>query len=693
MNGPRGERTRIDESLVARGLDASTRASLWQSVDRILEHGPLSDTGDVSQTGLALGYVQSGKTTAITALIAAAADQGYRIVVALMGSTNLLLQQNQDRLLAALHLGAREDYVWVHMTNPAGTSKAKEMANWLGRDRVILVPVLKNAGRIDALAGVLTQLEGDIPVLIVDDEADQASLNTQVNQGAESRTYEAIRRLRGAAPNHLYVQFTATPYAPLLLQPDDHLRPDFVELLHPGPGYTGGREFFVDNAPIVVRPIPTLDEQRPRALPTQLPKSLVEALASFVAGTTLLLGADPSAAPVSMLVHSTQRNDVQARYHFLIQRLIQQWRTAAFGAPNSAGLPSEILNERIRITALGASDLENESFLEKVRYVLREATLWLVNSTSDINRVDWRVAPVHILIGGNKLDRGFTVEGLTVTYMNRPASEQLDTLEQRARAFGYRADLLPYCQFFATPRTLKVLREIVDTEYDLRANLQDWLDAGNEVGAWAAEIGLLLPEGTRPTRQAVLTTLARFNDRPGWHQLRRPSRNDIDVKSNSDLVRDLGLLDAEARDYGRLSHPTLMLPLRQVVADLLIPWHGIGVGTSPGWRHGELVDLLSRLPYQVADIPVLLMQHPDGGPRSRDWDSELGFVNLLQGPDLGQPASRPWYPGDRAVGGVVNDPEQVVVQVHRVKSTQAGVVPEIFTLAIHAGRRQIVRKV
>jgi hypothetical protein len=610
-----------------------------------------------------------------------------------MGSTNLLLQQNQDRLLSALQLGAREDYVWVHMTNPSGSAKAKEMSNWLARDRVILVPVLKNAGRIDALAGVLKQLEGDVPVLMVDDEADQASLNTQVNQGAESRTYEAIRRLRDATPNHLYVQFTATPYAPLLLEPDDHLRPDFVELLHPGPGYTGGREFFVDNSHIVVRPIPTLDEQRPKTLPTQLPKSLVEALASFVAGTALLLGADPSAAPVSMLVHSTQRNDVQARYHFLIQRLVQRWGSAALGAPSSAGLPTEILNERIRITALGAEDLDEESFLEKVRYVLREATLWLVNSTSDINKIDWRVAPVHILIGGNKLDRGFTVEGLTVTYMNRPASEQLDTLEQRARAFGYRADLLPYCQFFATPRTLKVLREIVDTEYDLRANLQDWIGAGNEVSTWAGEIGLLLPEGTRPTRQVVLTTLARFNDRPGWHQLRRPSRDDIDVAGNSDLVRDLGLLGADAHDYGRLSHPTLMVPLREVVADLLLPWHGVGVGTSPGWRHDELVDLLSRLPDQDTEIPVLLMQHPDGGPRSRDWDSELGFVNLLQGPDLGLPAGRSWYPGDRAIGGVATNPEQVVVQVHRVKSTQVGVVPELFTLAVHAGRRQVVRKV
>lgn len=687
------EQRRIDASLASRGLEPGTRAAVWNSVESILARGPFSDTGAPGCTGLALGYVQSGKTTAITALIADAADRGYRVVVALMGSTNLLLAQNQDRLLNALGLESREDYLWVHMTNPAGVARAKEMRNWLDRERVVLVPVLKHAKRIDALAGVLAQaVTGADPVLIVDDEADQASLNTQVGAGTESRTYEAIGRLRDAVPNHLYVQFTATPYAPLLLEPDDHLRPDFVELLHPGPGYTGGREFFVDHADVVVRAIPTLDEQRPKSPPTQLPKSLVEAFGSFVAGTALLLGTDPEAAPVSMLVHSTQRNDVQGRYHFLLQRLVRRWAEIAAGAPDVKSLPPEVLAERRRIVAVGAPDLDDPDFLGRVRYVLRETTLWLVNSASDVNKVDWRVAPVHVLVGGNKLDRGFTVEGLTVTYMNRPASEQLDTLEQRARAFGYRGDLLPYCQFFATPRTLKVLREIVDTEYDLRANLQDWLAAGRPVSEWAKEVGLLLPEGTRPTRQAVLTALARFNERPGWHQLRRPSRVASDVSANAELVEQVGLLRAPARSYGRLEHPTLDLSLTDVVGGLLRPWGGVGVGTSPGWRHEELIDLLARLPNQSTPIPVLLMRHPDGGPRQRDWDSELGFVNLMQGPDPREGVGRPFYPGDRAVGGVAGNPEQVTIQVHYVESTQPGVAQPLYTLAVHAGRRSVVRK-
>jgi hypothetical protein len=486
------------------------------------------------------------------------------------------------------------------------------------------------------------------------------------------------------------VQFTATPYAPLLLEPDDHLRPSFVEVLQPGPGYTGGREFFVEHADVVVRPIPTLDEQAPRSLPTSLPRSLVEAFGSFVAGTALLLLADPASPPVSMLVHSTQRNDVQARYHFLLQRLVKKWQTIASGAAAADDLPVEVIHERRRITGLGAPDVTDEAFLDRVRYVLRETTLWLVNSASDVNRVDWRVAPVHVLVGGNKLDRGFTVEGLTVTYMNRPPSDQLDTLEQRARAFGYRADLLPYCQFFATPRTLKVLREIVDTEYDMRARLRDWIDSGGSVGSWAEQVGMLLPSGTRPTRQTVITALTRFNDAPTWYQLRRPSMAQQDVQHNRDLVQSLGLLEAPFRSYGRLEHRTVDVPLSRVVEELLEPCSGAEIGLSPGWRQHELVDLLRRTPAMT--VPVQLLELPDGGPRTREWDPELGFVNLLQGPD---PRPRPGtdpYPGDRAIGGVAGNPDQVVVQVHRVVPKGSASYPEVLTLAVHAGSMQMVKK-
>ena len=315
---------------------------------------------------------KSGKTTAMTAVIALAADEGYRVIIALLGSTNLLLDQNESRLIEAL-VGDREDYRWVSIANP-GASKGKDIRNWVvDRGRTVFIPVLKHAGRINNVAAAL-RAAGlvDQPVLVLDDEADQASLNAQVNRGQQSLTDEAISALRSAVPRHLYVQFTATPYAPLLLEPHDTLRPDFVELLHPGPGYTGGREFFVDSAHIVVRPIPTLDEQPPRSLPTQLQKSLVQAFASFVAGTAILLNSDATSPPISMMVHSTQRNDVQARHPFLLQRLVRKWTAAATGSGGRHDLPTEIGNERSRLVQIGVTDVDDTAFLNQVRYVLRD---------------------------------------------------------------------------------------------------------------------------------------------------------------------------------------------------------------------------------------------------------------------------------------------------------------------------------
>lgn len=684
MLGP--EAQRLDAFMTQR-LASATRRDIWSSAERLLQHGPLSPSGAVGTTALALGYVQSGKTTSITALLAAAADARYRIVVALLGGTNLLLGQNRSRLEKALGIGERQDYVWVTESSPSGAAAARRIVDWVQRDRVVLVPVLKHAGRIKALTGCLSRLPSatDLPVLIVDDEADQASLNTQ-GEAAESKTYEAIRELREAVPRHLYVQYTATPYAPLLLEADDLLRPQFVEFLQPGPGYTGGREFFVDFADRVVRDVPSLEEQVAKNLPLALSGSLTKALGSFLAGAAMLLGQDRSATPVSMLVHSTQRNDVQARYHFLLDRQVRQWRNVVEEAKDLADLPGPVVDERAALVSRGATDVEDQLFLDRLRFVLREATLWLVNSTSDLNKVDWTVAPVHILVGGNKLDRGYTVEGLTVTYMNRPTTTQVDTLEQRARAFGYRRDQLPYCQFFASKRTVSALRDIVFTEYDLRAQLQDHVEAGGSVQSWAREVGLLLPQGMKPTRDAVVRALS--STLSGWHSVRRPDFSPRARASNADLVKQLGLLDAPPVAYGRLEHPTLHLPLRDVVEQLVGPWSVDSY--SPTWRHDDVVQAMLRHPDQDGEVPVLLLGRP-GEARVRRWDSAVGFVNLFQGRDNG-PASGVTYPGDRAVPDIDEHPDRVALQVHVVQRRGDPAATEVLALAAYLGNRPIVRR-
>src|SRR5438552_3771003 len=100
------ERARLDRLLSA-VIDPDTRTRLWASVDEILAQG---DARERSVTGLALGYVQSGKTTAMTALMAGAADAGYRLIIAFLGSTNILLDQNTKRIYRSLGVEERTDY-------------------------------------------------------------------------------------------------------------------------------------------------------------------------------------------------------------------------------------------------------------------------------------------------------------------------------------------------------------------------------------------------------------------------------------------------------------------------------------------------------------------------------------------------------------------------------------------------------
>lgn len=675
-------------------LDSEVRQRIWKSVDEILSHGPLAKPELSGNTGLALGYVQSGKTTTITALLAKAADDGYRILIAFLGSTNLLLSQNADRIEKAIGIGEkgeRRDYQWFAMQNPSGTSSAKELGDFINKERTILISVLKHAGRIDALAEVLMKAKlANIPTLIVDDEADQASLNTEINEDLESKTYAAISKLRSAQPNHLYVQFTATPYAPLLLHPSDHLSPNFVTFLHPGKGYTGGREFFVDYADKVIRAIPVLDEQPAKSLPTELPKSLVSALANFILGASILIEKSLDNAPISMLVHSTQKNDVQSRYHYLIERQLRKWREQLTEVIEMSELPDIFQEELKNLVLAGAQELSSQDLVPAIKRVMIESKTWLLNSTNSIKSVNWNVTPIHILVGGNKLDRGFTVEGLTVTYMNRPPSDQVDTLEQRARAFGYRGELLPYCQFFATPRTLKLLREIVFTEYDLRAKLQDWLDSGGSVNSWANQIGLMLPAGMKPSRLNVLETLSRFNSaKSKWHSLRRVDTSDEAIIHNREIIAQIGLIDAPSVEFGRLKHKMTQLPLKRVIDEILIPWKISSY--SPEWRHTEILDYLQRQEDLSMMIQVLLMELSENEPRIRDWDSELGFINLFQGEDVISIPGKPFYQGDRKVPFGSDDDTGIALQIHHVKPKNESFAAS-YTLAIHLGKNTLVKK-
>jgi hypothetical protein len=679
-----GEQSKALDGRISEKILEKDRTRIWDSANRIL-----SSYEDGNSTVLALGYVQSGKTTSITALSAAAADRDFKVIVAILGSTLLLRDQNRTRV--EQYLGLEENnYRWVSFTELSLRRTPKEISSWISKDRVILIPVLKNPSVINKVTAILEQvnLQG-LKCLVIDDEADQASLNTQVKSDGESSTYAAIKNLRKALPKHLYVQYTATPYAPLLLSPKDHLMPTHVEFLIPGHGYTGGREFFVDHASKVLRQIPIADEQSARTQITELPQSLEIALANFFVGAVHLYLDSKENAPISMLIHSTFKNDIQEKYKFLLDRYVDSYKKLE---DKTQGDFAELIKtEMVRLYELGIPKVSENKFWQTLEFVLKETHLWLVNSATQVKKVQWNLVPFHILIGGNKLDRGFTVEGLTVTYMNRPASDQIDTIEQRARAFGYRTNVLPFCQFFATVRTINTLRAIVHTEDDLRANLRDTLEAGKTIADWASDIGLFLPPGTKPSRDSVLPPLRNFNPDGDWLVLRKPLVGAEDKAENLKILKKIGLLDSENRTYQRMSFKTIEMPLRELIDEVLMNWR-LNY-SSPGWRREEILESLRRRP-DIDDMAyILLMVNPDDAnqPRLRKWVEDTGFVNLFQGADIQQDNPGVNYLGDRKAGLEQYGGDKVVLQVHHVNRRGFN-DQDLYTLAIHIGDWKMVKQ-
>ncbi len=680
---PGSESSALDKR-ISMTISEADRNNIWGSANRILDH-----FAEGKRTVLALGYVQSGKTTSITALCATAADRGFQVIIAILGSTILLRDQNRQRLEHSLGL-SENNYRWVSITEFNSRRTPKEIQSWLERGRVVLLPVLKNPKMIAKVQSILGAVDlSSSKCLVIDDEADQASLNTAVHAFGESSTYAAIKGLRAELPSHLYVQYTATPYAPLLLDPGDSIMPEAVEFLEPGHGYTGGREFFVEHASEVVREIPIADEQSARVPLAELPDSLEVALASYLVGAAHLYRQDKSAAPISMLIHSTFKNDYQERYHFLVDRFLSSYKDSESLA--SGRFAEVVKKERSRLYELGIEKLDETIFWEMLAFVLKETTLWLVNSASEVKKVQWNLAPFHILIGGNKLDRGFTIEGLTVTYMNRPPSDQIDTIEQRARAFGYRNNLLPYCQFFATSRTIATLRGIVHTEDDLRANLRDALETGKSIASWAKQVGLFLPDHTKPTRDAVVSSLSNFNPDGDWFALRKPLMEAKALSTNYEVLSSTGIFNATAVKYQRLAHRTLPMPLSRLLADILVRWQVNK--SSPGWQHEKILEFLMRRPNQQQKCYMILLSNADEStrPRKRKWAEDTGFVNLFQGEDVTQDQPGFDYKGDRKVGLVQYGEDAVVLQVHHVSRRDYD-DKDLYTLAIHLGEGRLVKR-
>ena len=718
-----GEVRRLLRRYAGFGLPESARGEVIDSAREILARCVSPASGEDSQeTGLVVGYVQSGKTLSFTTVAALACDNCFPIIIVLSGTKKSLYSQTVKRLRRDLDLeqpGGRWDIIEAKTQNPDLPSQIKHLLEKWDRQELpgfprqtALIAVLKNRQRLNGLVRALRQLDlRGRPCLIIDDEADQHGLNTKVRKSQVSAVYGALLSLRDVLPQHTYVQYTATPQALLLIRVLDSLSPRFGWTLSAGRDYCGGQAFFEEDT--LTSTIPDHELQAIEAESEGAPpESLLEAMRLFyvgVAAQAYLRGHQmPTQKHRSMLVHPSMRQMDHYRFKRWVQGAAESWIQLLELPTDDQDRKDLVRDFRAAYSSLAGSverHLQHNSSHEAIplfenvlKYLpqsIGSTRTWEVNSrdVEEWTHDNWNVAHSHILVGGENLGRGFTVEGLTTTYMPRGRGTGVaDTIQQRGRFFGCKREYLGLCRVFLDGDVRNDYEDYIDHESFVMEQLNQLSQSGGLMSDWRRR--MLLAQSLHPTRHSVMPDIYKHLRVPEWTQQLHPWMRDEDsmVGQNWEVIENFfaSLTNQNLRfweDAGS-SKRTLdqrndfvkEVQLSQVLANLLVPmW--FSRHDAPGFSAAELAIQwhLKNNPQATATIFRMAVQRQPlsgGGKRRRQIDSEERIANLFQGAAPVHPVSRRGsvYPGDRSV----HAQDEVSVQIHDLDLTNGAQPPHLL---------------
>lgn len=513
-------------------LDNEEKETLLFEAKSILQNcvNPVETIG--STTGIAIGYVQSGKTMSFTTLTALAIDNGFRIVIYFAGIKVNLLEQTTNRLKKDLLTDSDNSRFFKVYQSPVLKDNVHlkiKGALLLKHKPAILITVLKHYKHISELTKILETFEvkqalGNNGVLIIDDEADQASLNTYSRKNSKSEdweedefssTYSSILNLRAALANHSYIQYTATPQGPLLINIMDLLSPKFHKVLTPGKSYTGGKTFFEENPDLIISiPEKEVYHHKKNQL-SECPQSLINALQVFICGVAITVNIKEKENFLSMLIHADSLKNVSRQFYDWVKMLKDSWEDRLQlpdGDPTKSELIEQFKENYIEAVRRIKNPPEFNLVIEEVLQVILDTNIELVIAGS--KEIDWSNATAHILVGADMLNRGYTVEGLMVSYMPRYSlgKSNADTIQQRCRFFGYKKNYLDSCRIFLPNDSIIEYVEYVEHEEIFRTNLkQHTLEEYEQL--------LILRGNVNPTRNNILSVDLIKHKLSGWRQL------------------------------------------------------------------------------------------------------------------------------------------------------------------------------
>ncbi|MEH7181084.1 Z1 domain-containing protein [Neobacillus vireti] len=472
-------------------------ASIDNASNKVVERLENPSRPSFKTKGLVIGHVQSGKTANFTAVIAKAVDAGYRFIIVLAGLHNNLRAQTQLRLDSELTGEPFKDEVehveipqlanrqWVRLTDESdfneGTTLRLDTIAQSGRPILVVMkkkPVIMRK-LLRWIKKAPEEVRRTIPLLLIDDEADQASTDTG-KKGKTSPTNEHIRLILRYFNKNAYIGYTATPFANLLIDMSvnsDELERDlyprnFIVSLPKPDDYMGAEQIFSKGqAHYYVREVSDPDIEGSNH-EFYLRKSIM----SFCLSAAIRYKRNHRHKPMTMLIHTTHLQDGHSDMKEIVDEIIKDLKDTLDSGD------SEILYSIFKI--LWESDFcPTTKQLQPEKYVsFEEVKPYILEFLNDLSILELNARSTDFLdytqypdikviaIGGNTLSRGLTLEGLMTSYFIRK-SKAYDTLLQMGRWFGYREGYEDLTRVYTTKKLAGYFEDLALVEQEIRKEL------------------------------------------------------------------------------------------------------------------------------------------------------------------------------------------------------------------------------
>lgn len=630
--------------------------------------------GKWSRRGLVVGHVQSGKTANYTGVICKAADYGYRFIVLLTGIQENLRVQTQERI--------EDGLIGLNSEAGGGSAPSKSVTGVgkFGLDRrpmsltsrdsdfsishaMLPVPlqavkepvilVMKKNGHI--LRNLVEWLRNNsqdsggrisgVAMLLIDDEADNASINTAADSSSPTSINARLRELLSLFDRNAYLGYTATPFANIFIDPEsvDAMKQEdlfprhFIVSLDAPTNYVGAERIFMPDGDlrrglrlIADHQITLPERHKITHEPNGLPESLSEAVRSFILARAVRIARGHETSHSSMLVNVSRFNSVQAKVTGLINDLLNTIRIACRG---HAMLPTAdaLRDPQIRAlhqTWVGYFDSNLDENWGDVQPLLARAAgpveLRTINSKS-ADTLDYRRykdTGLHVIaVGGLSLSRGFTLEGLVTSYFLRN-SIMYDTLLQMGRWFGYRDGYEDVCRIYMTGGASSWYEHICEASEELRDEFRKMERAGRR----PEDFGLRV----RSHPDSLIVT-ARNKMRTGRQVRHKVSLGGRLIETTA-VRADAVSLKANRESLGTITAKIDAAAAKAEHSNLGYIWHGVPATLIReylrGFRNHDDASLKTQ-----AD-PVAAYINARESTELAKWDVCLYSPNDAEGPDV-----------------------------------------------------------